>query len=642
MRTIRGSELRTARTKAGLTQDEVARRASVSVRTIRHIEHGHVKTPRLETLTRIAEVVGWRHAEGPDVCDTPASPACAQEIRLLGPLCVLSGDRTVSMPRKQRVLLGLLAVQPDRTVSHEEIADVLWSGEAPPSYPQLVHTHMARLRRLLGPPPGHGAADRRIRTVRGGYVFNSTGVRLDLCHFEDRVALARRTAANGPATALDLYGQALSCWQGRLLHDLPQLWHHPAVVRVAQRHIDVAIELADLALRLNRSALAVDHLRIASYEEPLHEPLQARIMLALAASGRRAAALHLFAELRTRLKEELGVEPSDDIRRAHEAVLRLSGAVERAVPPVTDRPAGVRLLDTAHHGAAALPARQAATPLDRSPALGSPAQLPPVFAPFTGRRPHLAALDGLLERRRDTNGSLGIAVLHGPPDIGKSALAVHWAHHRLDAFPDGQLYADLQGSVEPAQRTVTPATVLSGFIRSLGVRDDWIPDTTEEATALFRSLLAGRRFLVVLDDIANACQVRCLLPGTPGNAVIATSRSPLVDLTTREGALSLALGPLTAEEARELVVTHLGTERTAAEPGAAEELAAACGHLPLALRRCVAQLAATPEASIAGLVAEHRRGMRDQSNLYPFPGPREPSPAAPRGNAEDRRKRSLT
>ncbi|OCC10617.1 Regulatory protein AfsR [Streptomyces sp. PTY087I2] len=619
----------------------MARKASVSVRTIRHIEHGHVK-PRHETLTRIAEVVGWQPPGGTDTSGLPASGPCTQEIRLLGPLSVLSGDRSVPIPRKQRVLLGLLAVQPDRMVSHEEIADALWGGEPPPAYPQLLHTHVARLRRIVDPPPGHGSTDRRIHTVRGGYVFNSAGVRVDLCHFEDRAALARRTAANDPQGALELYGQALSCWQGRLLHDIPQLWHHPAVVRVAQRHIDVAIELADLALRLKRSAFAVEHLRIASYEEPLHEPLQAYIMLALAASGRRAAALHLFAELRTRLKEELGVEPSDDIRQAHQAVLRQSGGGERASPLANATPpAGLRLLDAAYHATADLPAQQAASAFGPFPAMGVPAQLPPDSAPFTGRRKQLAALDGLLEHSRHKNGSLGIAVVHGPPDIGKSALAVHWAHQRLDDFPDGQLYASLQGSIDPGHRTVTPATVLTGFIRSLGVRDDWLPDTTEEATALFRSLLAGRRFVVVLDDIADASQVRHLLPGTPGNAVIATSRSPLADLTTREGALSLPLGALTADEAHELIVTHLGAERAEAEPGAAGELAAVCDHLPLDLRRSVARLAAAPDRPISEFVAELRRGTREPNNLYPFQS-RERSSATRRDDGEDRRKRSLT
>lgn len=539
---------------------------------------------------------------------------------MLGPLSVLCDDRPVSLPRKQRALLGLLAVQPDRTVSHEEIADVLWSGDAPLSYPQLVHTHVARLRRIIEPPSGEGATSRRICTVRGGYLFNSAGVRLDLRRFEDQVVLARRTVAHEPATALDLYGQALHCWQGRLLHDLPQLWHHPSVVRVAQRHIDVAIEFADLALQLNRSAFAVEHLRTASYEEPLHEPLQARIMLTLADSGRRAAALHLFAELRTRLKEELGVEPSEDIRQARAAVLRQGGAAERASPPGIPAPtAGTRLLDAPYRMTAAPEAHPEAAAPVRSPSMGMPAQLPPASAPFTGRQPQLAYLDSLLDPRHIRDGTLGLAVVHGPPDIGKSALAVRWAHQRLDEFPDGQLHACLQGSTDPALRTVTPGTVLTGFLRSLGVRDDWMPGSPEEATALFRSLLAGRRFLVMLDDVADVSQVRCLLPGTPGNAVIATSRSPLSDLVTREGALSVALDALTADEAHDLVVTHLGAERTAAEPGAVEELVEVCGRLPLPLRRAVTRLSAAPWRSFSSLVAEIAGGESGNvSNLYPL------------------------
>ncbi|MGR8007753.1 BTAD domain-containing putative transcriptional regulator [Streptomyces hypolithicus] len=545
--------------------------------------------------------------------DTRGEPQLfAQEIRILGPLTVLSADEPVSMPLKQRALLGLLAVQQDQTVSHEEIADILWPGDAPPAYPQLVHTYVARLRRIIEPAPGGGPSGslRRISTVRGGYAFNSGAMRLDLARFEELAALAARSAAHEPAAALDFYQQALRCWQGRLLQDLPQLWHHPSVARVAQRHIDVAIEFADLARRLNRSAFAVEYLRVASYEEPLHEALQARIMLALADSGRRAAAMRLFTDLRMRLKRELGVEPSAEIWQARNSILTQDSSADRG-RPVSGEAAGAaspapgQQYGPPAHGWNWRPMPGVPTqPSARSRSLAPPAQLPAVISPFVGREPQLAALDALLAPRRERCAAMGIAVIHGPPEMGKTALAVRWAHQRHEDFPDGQLYADLRGSAVPSDGPVHPRTVLTRFLRSLGVPGGRMPDTLEEASALFRSLLAGRRFLVVLDDVVDAAQVRCLLPGTSGNVVLVTSRTPVMDLVTREGAVSMALDVLSATEAYKLIETHLGPERTAAELEATRNLVAVCGQYPLELRMAVARLAASPHVSIQSLVAE--------------------------------------
>ncbi len=240
------------------------------------------------------------------------------------------------MPLKLRALLGLLAVQPDQVVRHDEMADVLWPDQPPLSHANLLHTYAARLRRVLDEDTG-SAAGRRIRTVRGGYVLDSDGVRLDLREFDERVAHARQTAATAPAEALELYGGALRSRQGRLLEDVSHLWQHPAVVRVAQRHVDVAIDCADLALRLNRPASAVEHLAAAAHEEPLHESLQARMMLALAGSGRRAAALQLFAELRVRLRRELGVEPSQEVWRARHTILTMDAGASSGEPPCPGR-----------------------------------------------------------------------------------------------------------------------------------------------------------------------------------------------------------------------------------------------------------------------------------------------------------------
>ncbi|MGC3002683.1 BTAD domain-containing putative transcriptional regulator [Streptomyces sp. G35A] len=588
-----GEGLRAARIRAGLTQEEVARRAGISVRTVRHIERGQVRNPRHASLDRMARVVGYerpagRRPGGDGARADPPPAAC--EIRLLGPLTVLRAGRPVAMPLKLRALLGLLAVQPDQVVRHDEMADVLWPDEPPPSHANLLHTYAARLRRVLDADTGHGGG-RRIGTVRGGYVLNSGGIRLDLREFDERVAHARQTAASDPLAALELYGRALRGRQGRLLEDVSQLWQHPAAVRVAQRHVDVAIDCANLALRMNRPAFAVEHLAAAAHEEPLHESLQARMMLALAGSGRRAAALHLFAELRIRLRHELGVEPSQEVWRARHTILTM----DTSEPP----PTGPVLLSPGPRDATAESGgRPGPEPLT---VIAAPAQLPPLPQPFVGREDQLSALDVLLRPRGTDGASVGIGVVHGPPEAGKSALAVRWAHGRHAEFPDGQLYADLRGS---GTCPVPVGTVLTRFLRSLGVRDAWLPDSPEEALVLFRSLVAGRRFLVLLDDVADPGQVRALLPGTPGNLVLVTSRSPLTGLVTREGATPVRVGHLTPGESYALLEACLGAQRVAAEPAATGELAALCGHLPLALRRAAARLAARGQLSVRAAVAE--------------------------------------
>ncbi|MCW7940647.1 hypothetical protein AAW14_00955 [Streptomyces hygroscopicus] len=612
-----GDGLRAARIRAGLTQEELARRVGLSVRTVRHLEHGHVRNPRQETLIRMSRVVGYDLAAalglGCEADTKGETPGISCEIRLLGPLTVLCAGLPVAMPLKQRTLLGLLVVQPDQTVGHEEISDLLWGGEAPPTHQNLVHTYVARLRRIIETGHGRDAGSRRISTVYGGYVFNSDGIRLDLHQFEERVGRAVRTASADPVAALELYNHALSCWQTRPLQDLPQLWQHPAVVRVAQRYIDVVIEFADLALRLNRPAYAVPRLTVASHEEPLHEELQSRVMLALAGCGRRAAALRQFADLRARLKKELGVEPSSEVWLARQTILAQDGDGRRVELPGKEPAGGLPRQDSRRpspaYDVADESARESgvATPVAppyRPRGLAQPAQLPPVPVPFVGRHKQLTALDEILARRRDSCDSVGIAVIHGPSEIGKTSLAVRWAHRRHEAFPDGQLYADLQGGGDAPDGPAHVRTVLTRFLRSLGVPDDWMPATREEGSALFRSLLAGGKFLVVLDGVSDPAQVRALMPGTPGNLVLVTSKHPLMDLVTRNGATPIALDPLSATEAHALLKAYVGPERTAAEPDATDELVALCRQLPLRLRSVAARLATNPRLTVRAVVAE--------------------------------------
>ncbi len=621
-----GDVLRAARLKAGLTQHEVACRAGISVRTVRHIERGHVKKPRQDSLEQIAEVLGvdlpGARPDSPDRQAESARSGPACEIRVLGPLTVRRAGEPVAMPLKQRVLLGLLSIQPNRVVSHHEIADVLWNGEAPASAAELVHTYVARLRRITEP---RGGRDHLIATVRGGYHFTAGAARLDLLRFGELSDRAAESAAADPEAALDLFSRALQHWQGPVLEDLPVLRQHPAAVAIAQRRADVAITFADLALRLNRPACALEHLMAAAHEEPLHEGLQARIMLALAGSGRKATALQLFVDLRKQLRRELGVEPSEEMWEARRRILVPPGPGEPADEPVTERagPARGRPGGTAAVRAPGdLPELHPPLAARSRPwAVALPAQLPPAVRPFVGRQRQLAELDALLAHQRKEYSSMAIAAIHGPAEIGKTALALHWSHREHDEFPDGQLYADLRGAARPSAAPARPLDVLVRFLRSLGVADGGIPDSLEEASALFRTLLAGRHVLVLLDDAADTEQVRWLLPGTPGNTVVVTSRGPLLDLVARDGAKPLALDALSPEEACELLGAYLGDRRTAAEPEATAELAALCGHHPLQLRIAAARLAAAPQVSI-------RACLRDHASAGLRPRPRPPRPEA--------------
>ncbi|MFG2846477.1 BTAD domain-containing putative transcriptional regulator [Kitasatospora sp. NPDC048296] len=600
-----GAILRGARLAAGLTQSEVAERAGLSVRALRYIESGRVAQPRRDSLDRLAQAVGLDRGKAPWEEDAGRTGTTAQvdgpyDIRVLGPLSVSCDGRAVALPLKQRVLLGLLAIQPNRTVSHGEMADVLWSGEAPPSGTDLLHSYVARLRRTIkgGGGPGRHC---RISTVRGGYLLEAHPAMLDLLRFEELGGRAAAARESDPALALELFGRAFQYWRGPVLEDLPVLRQHPAAVAIAQQRIELAVEFADLALGRDRPAFVVEQLRMAACEEPLHEGVQARLMLALADSGRRAAALRLFCDLRRQFREELGVEPSEEVWEARRRILHQSGAVAgqagapgRDEAPERDEAPGRR--DERQH----LPPPRARFPARDG--IAAPAQLPPLISPFVGRRSELAELDELLARRRE-DCSMAVAAIHGPAELGKTALAVLWSHRTLDRFPDGQLYADLQGSAGTG-RPARPGEVLGCFLRSLGVARDRIPADPEEASALFRTVLAGRRVLVLLDDARSSAQLRPLLPGTSGNLVLVTSRRPLTDLVARNGARSLALDALSGPEARELLEAFLGRERTAAEPQAAAALAEACGRRPLALRMVAARLASMPGVSIGAWVRD--------------------------------------
>ncbi|MFF2951191.1 BTAD domain-containing putative transcriptional regulator [Kitasatospora sp. NPDC057965] len=557
-----GARLQAFRRRAGLSQQTAAARAGVSTRALRDLEHGRVRRPRAGTLRQLAEALRLTDGELAELlATTPAEPADGAgrpRLLILGPL-VLRHDRTtvpVTGPMVRR-LLGLLALKHPAPATRQEITDTLWPSGPPDSHRSLVHGYVSQVRRLLTPDGPRTAPPSTVVRTPTGYLLEAPRNQIDLGRFDELLDEARRPHRTpDPEASYRALTRALRYWRGPVLADAdPALRRHPAAVAAGERRLGAALLHADTALLLRRSAEAVPVLSELVDAEPLHEGLHARLMLALASCGEQAAALAVFARLRTRLDEELGIAPGAEVHDAQLRVLR-------------------RQLPLAPVGGPA-------------PTAPRPAQLPAATGVHVGRRRQLEELDALVATDPARRPHL-VAVV-GAPGIGKTALATHWAHARRAHFEDGQLFVDLRGhSRLPA---LSPDDILARFLRALGVRPDRLPADRDEAAALYRTLLADRRMLIVLDNARDAEQVRPLIPGAPGCAVLITSRSRLAGLVASDGARQLALEVLGPEEARRLLGSTVGECRVAAEEQAAVELVRLCGGLPLAIRIAGANLA---------------------------------------------------
>ncbi|MFB9236533.1 BTAD domain-containing putative transcriptional regulator [Plantactinospora siamensis] len=507
--------------------------------------------------------------------------------RILGPIEVSSGDDLRSLCRpQQRAVLAYLLLNANRVVSTQQLIDALWPGAPPPTARTQVHGCVSQVRRAL---PGD-AADRLLTSRPGGYRLAVHDGELDLATFTERVCRAQETDSAGAA---DQLRAALSLWRGAPLTGATGAFVAAAAANLEEQRLAACEDLAEAELALGRYATVATELRPLVNAHPLRERLAAQLILALAGSGQQTAALALYGEVRARLEEELGVEPGPYLAAAQLRVLRQQMPAERMAGPI-QRPA----LDRS----ARPPAAPSPEPADRS----IPAQLPPDTAGFTGRTRQLDQLDAVLSRVRAS--SRRIAVISGTAGVGKTALAVRWAHAAADAYPDGQLYLDLQGYAPGPP--VSAVRALGTLLRSLGVSPERVPLDVAEATGLYRSMLAGRRVLALLDNAGSAEQVRPLLPASDGCAVLVTSRDRLTGLVARDGARPVTLDVLTRAEARRLLVNLVGADRVRAEAAQADELANLCAHLPLALRVAAAKLAYQPRRSITDHVAELRGGNR--------------------------------
>ncbi|WP_344335721.1 BTAD domain-containing putative transcriptional regulator, partial [Kitasatospora putterlickiae] len=556
-----GGQLQAYRWRTGLSQEAAATRAGISTRALRDLEHGRVRRPRADTVRRLAEALELTGGELTDLLAATrtgsARGAGRPRLLLLGPLVLQHGRAPVPVTSPMlRRLLGLLALKHPGPATQGEITDVLWPSGPPGSHQSLVHGYISQVRRLLEPDGPRTAPSPAVVRTPTGYLLEASREQTDLGRFDELLELARRQQrAPDQEAAFESLTRALRYWRGPVLADAdPALRRHPAAVAADERRVGAALLHADTALLLHRPERAVPVLSELVTAEPLHEGLHARLILALASAGEQAAALHVFGRLRDRLDEELGIAPGAEVQDAHLRVLR-------------------RQLPLAPVGGTA-------------PTAPRPAQLPAAAGLHVGREQHLAELDALVAP--DPADRPHLVALVGPPGVGKTALATHWAHARRELFEDGQLFVDLRGhSRLPALR---PGDVLARFLRALGVRPERLPPDQDEAAALYRTLLAGKRMLIVLDNARDAEQIRPLIPGTPGCAVLITSRSRLAGLVASDSARQLGLDVLGPEEARRLLAGTIGECRVAAEEEAARELVRLCGGLPLAIRIAGANL----------------------------------------------------
>lgn len=473
---------------------------------------------------------------------------------ILGPVVARTDGREVHLGGKPRAALAALLLHANTVVSRDRLIAALWE-EPPASAVANVQTHITQLRRAL---PGA-----RLLTRGPGYLLEAGPDEVDLLAFEDETRLAR--TAPDPAVAAARLERALALWRGRPAEDVrfgPAMTARLA--ELEERLAEARSDWAQTRLDLGMHAEVIGALRAFAAEQPLRERGWQQLILALWRSGRRGEALDAYRQARDTLVTELGLEPGPELRRLQSAIL--SGAEPPPPAPVV-----------------AAPARK-----------DTVCQLPADIADFVGRESELETLLTAL-RPADTT-VLPIAAIIGPPGIGKSTLAVRAAHLLRPYYPDGQLYLRLSGASTPRE----PGALLAELLRALRVEGGVMPESTEERAALFRSLLADRAVLVVLDDAADGPHVRDLLPGTPRSAVLVTSRGPL---TTLPGAVTVQLGTPSEDEARELLESLAGLARVRADPAAARTILLACGLLPLAIRIAGARLAARPAWPLKALAA---------------------------------------
>ncbi|WAU85624.1 BTAD domain-containing putative transcriptional regulator [Streptomyces sp. Qhu-G9] len=486
---------------------------------------------------------------------------------VLGPVRAWRGaDSLPTGSPQQRALLAALLLREGRTATAGELIDALWGEEPPSQALAALRTYASRLRKVLDPDV--------LVSDAGGYAIRSLhDGALDLAVAQELATDAEKARNSCDLChARALLNKALNLWDGEALASVPGPYAETQRTRLEEWRLQLLESRLDMDLEQGCHAEAVSELTALTATHPLRERLRELLMLALYRSGRQAEALAAYADTRRLLADELGVDPRPGLQELQQRILQADpGLAEPSAPLVPET---------------------AATPV-------RPAQLPATVPDFTGRASFVSELSEVLSAASAAEGRvMAVSALAGIGGVGKTTLAVHVAHRARAAFPDGQLYVDLQGA---GGRAAEPETVLGAFLRALGTADSAIPDSLEERAALYRSTLDGLRVLVLLDNARDAAQVRPLLPGTEGCAALVTSRVRMVDLA---GAHLVDLDVMSPEEALQLFTKIVGAERVASERQSALDVVAACGFLPLAIRIAASRLAARRTWTVSVLAAK--------------------------------------
>jgi DNA-binding SARP family transcriptional activator/predicted negative regulator of RcsB-dependent stress response/DNA-binding XRE family transcriptional regulator len=554
--------VRRHRRRAGLTQQQAAESAGISVAGLRDLEQGRVAAPRPGTLRRLATALGVSEAERAELLRAAQPGGTGLYTRILGPLALTVDDTPVDLgSESQRTLLGLLALSPNLPISRDTLIDAAWGAVPPANAVDLLQTHMSRLRRRLTAPHAPASGNGFLVNTRGGYQLTTDDDHLDLLMFRKLVTAARRAhdEAGYPA-ACEAYQQALALWRGEPLADISSLHGHPALVALGREWQTVILEYAATAAELGRHEQVLAELRRLTDVEPLHEAAHAHLMIALAGVGQQAEALRVYEQLRHRLADELGADPGPELAAAHRQVLRQEITRPETTPVSAHR------------------------------------QLPPDIAEFTGRTDELANLHHSLPAAGVQHTASVLYAIEGMAGVGKTRLAVHFAHQLLaaDRYREVQLYVDLHGHAD--EPPADPANVLGSFLRLLGLAGSQIPQDLAARAALYRDRLHDKHALVLLDNAADEDQVLPLLPAGPTNLVLITSRRTLAV----DGAHTLPLDLFTPYEAQVLLAEIAGEGR-AADAEAARQVVELCGRHPLAVSLAARRLQARPTWQLADL-----------------------------------------
>ena len=553
---------------------------------------------RAEATCRGRLTVVWHLMVGCFTCDGWTFV----EFGVLGQLQINGSD--VTLAGKPRIVLVALLLHANQIVSVDALVDALWDDAPPASARTTLQGYVKQLRRLRAP-----VLAERIVTRSPGYRIRVLPGEVDLSIFaglSDRGQAAARVGDWERASAL--FADALALWRGQPLGDVPsavlQRTEVPRLTELRMRAVESRVE-ADM--RLGRYGELVADLRRLTSLEPLREGLHGQLMSALYQCGRQAEALEVFRGVDRRLRDELGVGAGPELRLLHQRMLAANPAAD--VPS----PAQAALLD--EQAGAASPtagerAMAAAAGLAEPRRVPVPRQFPAVTEHFVGRAAEMEALTAL---RGSTVVTSPVAAISGPPGVGKTTLALRWAHLAADQFPDGHLYVNLRG-FDASGEPLTAEAAIRGFLHALHVPAERMPESLPAQAAMYRTLLAGRRVLVVLDNAHDAAQVRPLLPGTAGCLTVVTSRSRLHGLVAAEGARPFSLKPLSRAEAAELLARGIGIERVVDDKEAVDEIIDYCARLPLAISVAAARAAIRPGVPLAKLAVE----LRDASTPLDF------------------------